>query len=560
MAQFEFDEDKKEILFRSVYGGRTTPSNLPVWVYEEIANYLKDGISIGLGSPDAQSLLLRDLTTNAYYFSGAKTFQQVLTMQELLKDANGLRVPFAEFKKGANKVFEQYNQTWLKTEYNTAVGQSQMAQQWADIQRDKDIRPNLTYRTSEDERVCPICMPLDGFTAPVDSPIWNKIMPLNHYGCVCTVSQEGPEAKISEREPDVNIIPEDFQFNPGKYKEVFDADHPYFDVPPQYADLKAHNFNLPIPEQQVVVATPPPAPAIKEIPFTPATTIADATKYATEKLGMYEPNFGKLDLSIVNSLNSRIAATKGVFPELSIKSIGSAQVDNKRIKDLAISEYKKTDWYKTIVSKYGQDMADRSANKFPTTMRLVRPIESGNYAYSSVLTKFKVPGGEVINVPWRGMFFNENAVSSSGIKLKTAESMGQAVKESAERKWFTEGANSASYIMNHELGHEIDGIINFKNNAEFKAIFVEEHKAGVKELSNNLSLYGATAGNIPQHKDVEMIAESWAEYVTSKTPRRLATKIGDLMLREYYEKYIQGTGTTFVKWKEQAIGILRANN
>lgn len=553
MAQFEFDEDKKETLFRSIYGGRTTPSNLPVWVYEEIAGYLKDGISIGLGSPDAQSLLLRDLTTNAYYFSGAKTFQQVLTMQELLKDANGLRVPYAEFKKGANKVFEQYNQTWLKTEYNTAVGQSQMAQQWADIQRDKDIRPNLTYRTSEDERVCPICMPLDGFTAPVDSPIWNKIMPLNHYGCVCTVSQEGPEAKISEREPDVNIIPEDFQFNPGKYKEVFDADHPYFDVPPQYADLKAHNFNLPIPEQQVIVAAPPPAPAIKEIPFTPAATIADANKYATEKLGMKVVDYTGVKLDVANALNKRMAATKSVMPEVRTQALGTIQDMNRKIRAEITEAFTKTEKYNEWVGRYGQKLADKYAAR--AAGEYIKKAPNGVIAWSTKRTSAldgytKTP----LDISkFTGIWINENSATTLG-------ELDKIVKKAGESKWFTQGATKGEYIFNHEIGHEIDGTLNFRNTDEFKAIFTREHAQGIKYVEERLSEYGATAGAKPSGRPAEMIAESWAEYVNSKTPRALATEIGDLMLKEYYEKYIQSTGTTFIKWKEQALEILRMEN
>lgn len=549
----EFDEDKTESLFRSIYGGRTTPSNLPVWLYETIGQHLTDGVITGMGKPDPNSVLLKDLTGNVYYFSGAKTFQQVAHMQELLKDANGLRVPFQEFKKEANKVFEQYNKQWLKTEYNTAVGQSQMAQQWADIMRDRDIRPNLTYRTTEDERVCPICAPLDGFTAPVDSPIWNSIMPLNHYGCECTVSQEGPDAKLSEHEPDLEPIPKDFQFNPGKYKEVFDADHPYFDVPPQYEDLKAHNFNLPVPKQTVIEAAPPPPPAIKEIPFAPATTITDATKYATEKLGMKVVDYNGVKLDVANALNKRIAATKSVMPEIRTKALGTIQDMNRKIRAEITEAFTKTEKYNEWVERYGQKLADKYAAR--AAGDYIKKAPNGVIAWSTKRTSAldgytKTP----LDISkFTGIWINENSATTLG-------ELDKIVKNASERKWFTTGATKGEYILNHEIGHEIDGTLNFRNTDEFKAIFAREHSHGIKYVEDRLSTYGATAGANPKGRPAEMIAEAWAEYVNSQTPRELAKEIGDLMLKEYYEKYIQGTGTTLLKWKEQALEILRANN
>ncbi len=34
----------------------------------------------------------------------------------------------------------------------------------------------------------------------------------------------------------------------------------------------------------------------------------------------------------------------------------------------------------------------------------------------------------------------------------------------------------------------------------------------------------------------EMIAEAWAEYITSKNPRELSKEIGDLILKKYNQK------------------------
>ena len=38
-----------------------------------------------------------------------------------------------------------------------------------------------------------------------------------------------------------------FKHNSGKTNEIFNKEHPYFDVPDEYKALAKKNFNLPIP-------------------------------------------------------------------------------------------------------------------------------------------------------------------------------------------------------------------------------------------------------------------------------------------------------------------------
>jgi uncharacterized protein with gpF-like domain len=84
--------------------------------------------------------------------------------------------------------------------------------------------------------------------AQVDDPVWDSVMPLNHFNCLCTVLQlddidnvptDGNTELVGGVEDKMQDV---FKNNAGKTGEVFPKDHPYFTGPGE------NNFNLPIPE------------------------------------------------------------------------------------------------------------------------------------------------------------------------------------------------------------------------------------------------------------------------------------------------------------------------
>jgi len=80
--------------------------------------------------------------------------------------------------------------------------------------------------------------------------------------------------------------------------------------------------------------------------------------------------------------------------------------------------------------------------------------------------------------------------------------------------------------MDHEIGHQIDYMLELSRNPEFLKLY-RENKPNIKEV---LSAYGGK--NI-----AEFIAESWAEYINNPTPRPLAKQVGDLMNAEYAKQF-----------------------
>lgn len=249
-----------ESLIQAIYDGTVTQMNLPEDLYFAIAEHLKKGLYKGFGGDlaafegtDESLALLVDLRENIHLFAAAKTFTQVDDMCGYLIDEEGVIRSFSEFSQLVRPIYEQYNVNWQEAEYNTTIGQAQSAQRWRDISERAAVLPVLRYSCIGD--ACPICRPLDMLTAPVNSPIWTKIMPLNHFNCFCIVEQHPDGTKLTgTREADEVLkqvttrMSPVFIGNAGITGEVFNASHPYFDVPDKYRDFARDNFNLPIPK------------------------------------------------------------------------------------------------------------------------------------------------------------------------------------------------------------------------------------------------------------------------------------------------------------------------
>jgi SPP1 gp7 family putative phage head morphogenesis protein len=268
----KYTQNQIKSLLDGIYDGSITEYDLPQDLYLAIADYLKKGLYEGFGntlSKLSENLangngslndleLLAELRSNIYMFSAAKTFQQVKEMTSALVNEDGVVRSFSAFKKEAINIFGLYNETWLKTEYNTAIGQAQEAIKWQRIEEQKDVLPYLKYQAVLDPHTSIICRPLDGIVAKVGDPIWAKIAPLNHFNCRCLLLQVDEEEGRKELTPDgdklkrVDQVEAEmqpvFKMNAGKDGYIFKGDHPYFEVAKKDREYAKNNFDLPIPK------------------------------------------------------------------------------------------------------------------------------------------------------------------------------------------------------------------------------------------------------------------------------------------------------------------------
>ena len=310
--KFKYSDEQLKDLLDGIYSGAITEYNIPEDLYFAIADYLKGGLYQGFGGTledfSGKDLeLLNELRENVYMFSAAKSYQEMKDIGSLMVDENGDLISNREFNQLGAQKFDQWNENWGRTEYNTAVAQGTMAVKWNEIESNKDLLPILSYSTIGD--ACDICAPLDGLTAPVDDPVWNDIYPTNHFNCECIVTQheEGKElTPVDEKEQIYDQVTKEmddvFMMNSGKDGYVFSPEHPYFGVEPKDREFAKENFGLPIPSVEEEIGG-------KVSLFTPAMSLDEARKFAEDNLGI-KNNTCRLDLDAHNEVNKRIFELK----------------------------------------------------------------------------------------------------------------------------------------------------------------------------------------------------------------------------------------------------------
>ena len=271
-----FSDDEIERIVIGVYSGLITPQSLDLVTYQKVAEKLTNGVYNGFGktltdvvwnSPDYT--MLNSLRNNVYVFSGAKQYHQVREMVDAIYDKDRIK-PFSEYKKTGTDIFKNYNENYLRAEYNAAISQSRSASMWMDIESNKELLPMLEYVTVGDGRVRPEHAMLDRIKRPVDDKFWNNYFPPNGWNCRCTTLQSDDTDKTSLKgftQP--KTVPPEFMMNAGKDKIVFSDKHPYFKVAKQDENLAANNFNMPKPRMEMPKMPEP----VKVNEFVPAKDI-----------------------------------------------------------------------------------------------------------------------------------------------------------------------------------------------------------------------------------------------------------------------------------------------
>lgn len=301
-SKYKLTERNIKKYINGIYNGTITERDLSLDVYNAITDYLKAGLYDGYGMTLAEAegadlRLLSELRENVYMFGAAKNYQMTKEISSLLVNEETGEVRTAkEFNDLARETYDNWNDNWGLTEYNTAIGQGEAASKWNEIEKDAEVLPNLRYSAVLDANTSDICAPLDGLIAPVDDPIWSSVAPLNHFNCRCVLLQEGPDAKLTPKDDKDDIVggvldemQGVFKSNPGKTGNVFDKDHPYFDVPKKDKAYAKRNFDMPIPPADSPSRIIPGKPTEPEV--TPESAIKDYTgSWAYPKIQAYLRN------------------------------------------------------------------------------------------------------------------------------------------------------------------------------------------------------------------------------------------------------------------------------
>ncbi len=252
IPKLHLDEIKKqaEKAIRDIYHKKVKAGQIHTGLLNATGRCLEDAMSQGYGqvdwnTPDAE--MYQSLRQNVWHFSAAKNYQQVKDLSALLIEKNrlGERVrTFSEFRDACRKANRKFNETWLKTEYNQAIGGATMAARWVEFQKNADAMPMLKYVTVGDSNVRDEHALLDGTKRPVNDPWWNSYYPPNGWGCRCDVQQlSNPKAKATSNPPQIGISPM-FNHNLAKDGNVFPEGAAYYRGVPRSVIQKSI-INLP---------------------------------------------------------------------------------------------------------------------------------------------------------------------------------------------------------------------------------------------------------------------------------------------------------------------------
>lgn len=251
----DYSENLKRLLHQSIYNGNTTPLNLPDNLYKQTALHLTDALEKGAGINfgnyqfgEIGKDMAYNLRENVYLFSGAKTFQYVLSTKNLIIDEAGQIIPFKDFEKLANDNFNLFHKKWLQTEYATAQISAKNIVDFKEFEANAEFFPFLKYRTLHDANVSEVCKQFDGVVKRVGSDWFKTNAPQNHYNCRCYLEpmEDGVETNTARKTLKPTGI---FAQNPAETGKIFTKEHPYFDVPPQFEKFAKNNFNLDIPNK-----------------------------------------------------------------------------------------------------------------------------------------------------------------------------------------------------------------------------------------------------------------------------------------------------------------------
>lgn len=390
----KYSDAKIKELLDGIYSGRITEYKLPDDLYYAIADYLKRAVYEGYGQTLAQASgkdleLLAALRENIYRFSAAKTFQQVKDIAGMLIDENGEIRTLRDFNKIGAAAFDLWNKTWGATEYITALGQAQEANRWTEIERNKDILPNLKYVAVMDPNTSEICRPLDGIVAPVDSKIWDKVAPLNHFRCRCVLVQVGPEERLTDNpqriagEVEKEMQPL-FKMNAGRDQLIFKDDHPYYDVAPREKPFKADNFGLPIPSAEKEAGKPIPVPAARSI-----EEVMAKAREAGPQVDRLGKKFAKKYDGIVTPINYKKAAS--IERKLNSDLMGDITQLKDAVRNTVVVDYNKFDAVIADMKKDKLFSAERGG-------RIKVQDGPGFYGYKGILTNFKARNGLTVEM------------------------------------------------------------------------------------------------------------------------------------------------------------------
>jgi hypothetical protein len=189
---------------------------------------LKQAINKGFGPVEwgkPNYDFLQRLQNNGAAFAARKTQHQVRDLTRALYDDDGNLKTWSKFKADAQGIVKDYNQTWLHTEYNTAVRRARIASVWHDSE-EAELYVNMRWLPSRSAHRREAHVPFYNRVFKRNNPVWNA-GPGTLWNCKCGVEPTDDPAEEGGTPAAVKPAP-GIDNNPGESAEIFTQSHPYY--------------------------------------------------------------------------------------------------------------------------------------------------------------------------------------------------------------------------------------------------------------------------------------------------------------------------------------------
>lgn len=176
---------------------------------------------------------------NAAQFSAAKNLSETKMMQSLLFNERKERQSFSAFKADAKEVTDVFNETWLRTEYDTSVRQCVAGAQFMRFRDDADIYPYWQYLRTNSLNPRDYHLVLVGNVYRIGDPEGDLVAPPGDWLCGCGMKQlsdydmedGGFSVRTADQiQDDLKDINPQFRYNPADQGILPKESHSYFEV------------------------------------------------------------------------------------------------------------------------------------------------------------------------------------------------------------------------------------------------------------------------------------------------------------------------------------------
>lgn len=257
-----------------------------------------------------------------------------------------------------------------------------------------------------------------------------------------------------------------------------------------------------------------PVPEPVKLVYEPQSSIKDAEAFARDKVGVPNVNYSGLDLRVANAMNESLTNAFNYTGKIKdrMQFYGSAQARNRELKKEVEAYYTREFQNSGFTAKAAEARAKRYASA------IVGKVSGTTYAiaYSGELSGGGVtPELQAIVKKWAGIGVNAN-------KANDFDAMTKSVEWDVSVGWHPQGTASVRSIFDHEFGHQLDYAYALRSLPDLQQYYFGQTQT---DRATGLSQYGSKS-------IAEYIAEGYAEYVGSKTPREAARYIGRIIDRE----------------------------